>query len=145
MKRIGYLHEKVCDWDNIELADKNARKHKTKSYGVQLHDRNAFKENLDLLYDLQECKYKTSEYTTFKIYEPKERIIYRLPYYPDRIAHHALMNILEPIWNKIFIKHTYSCIKGRGIHKLAKDLKKVLRRFPDETTYCLKLDIRRWS
>ena len=52
MKRIGYLHEKVCDWDNIELADKNTRKHKTKSYGVQLHDRNAFKENLDLLYDL---------------------------------------------------------------------------------------------
>lgn len=144
MKRIGYLHEKVCNWDNIELADKNARKHKTKSYGVQLHDRNAFKENLDLLYDLQECKYKTSEYTTFKIYEPKERIIYRLPYYPDRIAHHALMNILEPIWNKIFIKHTYSCIKERGIHKLAKDLKKVLRRFPDETTYCLKLDIRKF-
>ncbi len=38
------------------------------------------------------------------------------------------MLILEPIWEKIFIANTYSCIKGRGIHKLVKDLKKVLEK-----------------
>lgn len=42
-------------------------------------------------------KYKTSKYTIFKIYEPKEREIFRLPYYPDRIVHHTIMNIMEPI------------------------------------------------
>jgi len=54
------------------------------------------------------------------------------------------MNILEPIWKKIFIKNTYSCIKGRGIHKLLKDLKKDLAKYPDKTVYCLKLDIRKF-
>jgi hypothetical protein len=42
--------------------------------------------------------YKNSEYFTFKLYEPKERIIFKLPYFPDRIVHHAIMNIMEPLW-----------------------------------------------
>lgn len=46
----------------------------------------------------------------------KERIIYRLPYYPDRIAHHAIMNVVKDIWTKSFIHNTYSCIEGRGIY-----------------------------
>lgn len=37
-------------------------------------------------------------------YEPKERIIYRLPYYPDRIAHHAIMNVVKYIWTKSLIQ-----------------------------------------
>ena len=51
-------------------------------------------------------KYKTSKYSLYKIYEPKERIIYRLPYYPDRIAHHAIMNVVKYIWTKSFIHNT---------------------------------------
>lgn len=85
--------------------------------------------------------YKTSEYSTFKIYEPKERLIFRLPYYPDRIVHHAIMNVVEPIWVKQFINNTYSCIKGRGIHKCMKDVRKVLDGNPEGTKYCLKLDV----
>jgi hypothetical protein len=44
---------------------------------------------------LKNKTYKTSAYKTFKIYEPKEREIFRLPYYPDRILHHAVMNVLR--------------------------------------------------
>jgi len=44
--------------------------------------------------------YKTSKYKLSKIYEPKERIIYKLPYYPDRITHHAIMRLLKHIWNR---------------------------------------------
>lgn len=54
------------------------------------------------------------------------------------------MNILEPIFIKNFIKHTYACIKGRGIHLLAKNIKKVLTKYPDKTKYCLKLDIQKF-
>ena len=89
-------------------------------------------------------QYKTSSYTTFTIYEPKERLIFRLPYYPDRILHHAIMNILEPIWLSIFTKDTYSCIKNRGIHKLVNNLKKALKSDPEGTKYCLKLDIKKF-
>ena len=72
-------------------------------------------------------KCKTSEYHTFKIYEPKEREIFRLPYYPDRIVHHAIMNVMEPIWLFCFINNTYSCIKKRGIHKALKDVKAAMK------------------
>lgn len=119
MKRIGYLHDKVYDIENIEKADDKARKNKSIRWGIVKHDRNRQEENERLSEQLRDLVYETSEYSTFKVYEPKERLIFRLPYYPDRITHHATMNVMEPIWTKIFIKQTYSCIKNRGIHNVA--------------------------
>ena len=51
------------------------------------------------------------------------------------------MNITESLWTKIFIRQTYSCIKFRGIHLVVKDLRKALEKDPQNTKYCLKLDI----
>lgn len=48
------------------------------------------------------------------------------------------------IWVKTFIGHTYSCVKNRGIHKLARDIKKALRTDKLGTTYCLKIDVRKF-
>ena len=144
MKRLGDLHSSVCTANNVEIADDNARKCKSNNWGVRKHDKHREEDNAKLLNDLTNLTYKTSEYSTFKIYEPKERLIFRLPYFPDRIAHHAIMNVMEPIWVKSFIHHTYSCIKGRGIHKLVVDIKKVLRNNNTETKYCLKLDVKKF-
>lgn len=141
MKRIGNIFDKICDIQNIELADDYARRGKNKKYGILKHDKNRTKENLQLQKSLQQLTYNTSKYSTFTVYEPKKRLIYRLPYYPDRITHWAIMNILEPIWTNIFIKQSYSCVKDRGIHNLLKDLKKVLTKDKEGTKYCLKLDI----
>lgn len=87
MKRYSGLHDKLCTIENIEVADDNARKNKNKKYGINKHDKNRQYENEDLVDKLFNLKYKTSKYSLYKIYEPKERIIYRLPYYPDRIVH----------------------------------------------------------
>lgn len=144
MKRLGNLYDKIIDIDNLKLADEKARKGKLKSYGVIKHDKNRDENILKLQRMLIENKYTTSDYHIFKIYEPKEREIYQLPYYPDRIVHHAIMNILEPIWVKIFIKNTYSCIKGKGIHAAVRDLKYALKSDGENTRYCLKLDIRKF-
>lgn len=144
MKRLGNLYDKIIDIDNLKLADEKARKGKLKSYGVIKHDKNRDENILKLQRMLIENKYTTSDYHIFKIYEPKEREIYQLPYYPDRIVHHAIMNILEPIWVKIFIKNTYSCIKGKGIHAAVRDLKYALKSDRENTKYCLKLDIRKF-
>ena len=144
MKRINNLHEKLYQEDNIILADHNARKGKKNKYGIIKHDQHKLEHYEELITNFKDCTYKTSEYQTFKIYEPKERLIYRLPYYPDRIAHHSLMNILEPIWTKIFIDQTYSCLKNRGIHKCAKDVYKCLNKHPEETTYCLEIDVHKF-
>lgn len=143
MKRHNNLFEKICTPQNIERADSYARRNKN-PYPIEKHDQNHAEENKALLESLLNLTYKTSKYKKFKIYEPKERIIYRLPYYPDRITHWAIMNVMEDIWVKIFIKHTYSCIQGRGIHKLAADLEKELRQDEKGTKYCLKLDIHKF-
>lgn len=144
MKRIGNLYSKVISIENLKLADSNARKGKLKSYGVRRHDRNREQNILDLHASLKNKTFRNSKYDTFKIYEPKERTIFRLPYYPDRIVHHAIMNVLEPIWLNVFTKDTYSCIKNRGIHAAAKSIKKALRKDVKGTSYCLKIDIKKF-
>lgn len=143
MKRIGNLFPQLLDINLINFADTCARKGKH-NFGIYKHDKHKEEDNLKLLKSFKEGTFTTSKYETFKIYEPKERIIFRLPYYPDRIAQWSLMLILEPIWEKIFIANTYSCIKGRGIHKLVKDLKKVLEKDQKYTKYCLKMDIKKF-
>jgi RNA-directed DNA polymerase len=144
MKRVNNLYAKIYDMDNLILADQKARKGKKLSIGVRIHDKNR-DENLVRLQELLKNKmYKTS---TYDIYEAecngKIRTIYRLPYYPDRICHHAIMNVMEPIWTSLFTRDTYSCIKGRGIHgavrKLKQDMKDV-----GGTRYCLKCDIKKY-
>ena len=143
MKRLSNLYEDIISLDNLRLADENARKGKRRSRGVLLHDKNRDENILDLHQTLKNRAFRTSPYFVFKIYEPKERDIYRLPYYPDRIVHHAVMNILEPVWMKIFTADTYSCIKLRGIHGAAKKMRSDLSDF-DNTRYCLKIDIKKY-
>ena len=143
MKRYTDLYDKIVNIDNLYLADKKARKQKSNRPDIIKFDKNKDQLLLQLQQSLISGKYKTSEYHTFKIYEPKEREIFRLPYYPDRIVHHAIMNVMEPIWLSCFINNTYSCIKKRGIHKALKDVKAAMKDI-NGTQYCLKLDIRKF-
>ena len=143
MKRFNHLYEQIYSLENLQLADKIARKGKLKQPGVIEHDKNS-EENIHKLHEMLRNKtYKTSPYTTFTIFEPKERVIFRLPYFPDRITHHAIMNILEPLFVSTFTADTYSCIKGRGIHAAAKAVKLALKD-TENTIYCLKLDIQKF-
>jgi len=143
MKRIGNLYRRICSIDNLNLADAIARKGKSKQYGIHIHDKNRETNILWLHNSLLSKTYSTSKYTTFKIYEPKEREVFRLPYFPDRIVHHAIMNVLEPVFCSTFTADTYSCIKGKGIHAAALGIKRDLRD-SSGTTYCLKLDIKKF-
>lgn len=143
MKRISGLYERVYDIRNLEWADKNASKGKGDQPGVILHNRSRDMDLWNLQKMLIDKTYKTSQYTTFKVHDPKERDIFRLPYFPDRVAQHALANILVPIWTSSYTADTYSCIRGRGIHAALNAVKMALS---DEkgTKYCLKLDIRKF-
>lgn len=115
MKRYNNLFDKIVSLDNLYLADKKARRNKSSRKDIKEFDQNKEELLKKLQQNLINGTYKTSEYNTFIIREPKERLIFRLPYYPDRIVHHAVMNIMEPIWVSIFIKDTYSCIKHKGV------------------------------
>lgn len=143
MKRLGNLYSKLYDIDNLILADKKARKGKSKQKDLIEFDKNKDNNLLRLQNILINKEYKTSDYHIFTIYEGKERVIYKLPYYPDRIVHHGIMNILEKMFINCFTSNTYSCIKERGIHKVLRDLKKDLKDI-ENTQYCLKLDIKKF-
>lgn len=143
MKRISNVYSQITSLKNIQEADAKAQVGKSKQYGVVLHNRNQ-EGNLLILQDMLVSRtYRTSQYDIFTIHEPKERLVYRLPYFPDRIAHHAIMNVLEPIFVSTFNADTYSCIKKRGIHHLLRKLRSDLKDVPG-TQYSLKLDIKKF-
>lgn len=163
MKRIGNLYHRIISVENLELADRKARKGKYARipfrrpdgsighkrivpYGIRLFDRNR-EANIMNLYDALLTKtFRPSSYCIFIRKEKKERTIYRLPYYPDRIVHHAIMNVLEPIWIKTFTYNTYSCIKGRGIEGCARQVDRIIRKYRDggKSLFCLKIDLKKF-
>jgi len=144
MKRHGYLYEKVCTIENIAEAHRNARKGKTHYQEVQKIDKNPGRYFALIQGMLMNKTFKNSKYTMFKLYDSgKERIIYKLPYFPDRIIHHAIMQVVEPIWKGTLIRDTFSSIKGRGIHKGVIKIKRALKTM-QETRYCLKMDINKF-
>lgn len=143
MKRHNGLFEQIASIENLQLADRKARRGKRTQRAVISHMENEQANLLELQRQLISGTFKTSQYTTFSVFEPKERVVYRLPYFPDRIAHHAIMNVIEPILVGVMPRDTYSCIRGRGLHMAARNVRKVLKDVPG-TTYCLKLDIRKF-
>ena len=145
MKRYGNLYNKVWDLDNIREAHKNSRKGKAHYHEVKMVEANPefyFKQIQDML---RRKTYQTSEYTMFiKNDKDKEREIYKLPYFPDRIVHHCIMQVVEPIWMKTFIRDTYASMKSRGIHDGVKRIQKALRESPEDTKYALQIDIKKF-
>ncbi len=129
---------------NIKNAHLNARKGKAHYHEVQMVNTNE-ELYLSQIHDMLLNKtFRNSEYTTFmKLDSTKEREIFKLPYFPDRIIHHCIVQILEPIWMKTLIADTYSSLKGRGIHKGVKRIKAALKD-KENTTYCLKMDVRKF-
>lgn len=143
MKRIGNLFEKICEKDNIILAENIASKGKSTQRNVIKHKLN-YEENIGELENMLRNKtYTTSGYKNFSIKEKgKMRDISSLPFFPDRIVQHAVMNVLEPIFVSTYTSNTYSCIKGRGVHKASFRLRKHLKE--ENYKYCLKIDIKKF-
>lgn len=122
------------------LADKIARRGKSDQHSIKRFDKDWEGNLRKLQEELKNKTYSTSPYFHFTLYDPKKREISSLPY-RDRIAHHAIMIQLERMFVCNFTADTYSCIKGRGIHKAQRKLEKILRNDIDVTRYCLKLDV----
>ena len=143
MKKYGFLYERLTSMENLRLAYINASRGK--------HDR---KEVIEFAADLENNlinirnellghKYRVSPYKIFKKYEPKERIISKLPF-RDRVVQWAIMLVVEPIWVSTLTSDTYSCLKGRGIHACLHKLQRDLSTDPEGTAFCLKFDVRKF-
>jgi len=123
--------------DNLRLAFKNASHGKNWQRAVKEFRIDTEAKLLAIREMLTNKTYRPSPYRVKQIYIPKTRDIYIAPFTPDRIIHHAIMNVLEPIWEKLFIHDSYACIKNKGIHKGSKRTMEFVR----HNRYCLKCDI----
>ena len=144
MKRYGNLYSKICNLENLMLAHKNARKRKTFYSEVMEIDSDPMPFLIKLQNSLINHTYQTSEYTVFDKFDSgKIRTIYKLPYYPDRITHWAIMQVIEPIIMSTFTINTCASIPGRGIRH-ALDLENEYLKDEEGTKYCLKLDVKKF-
>lgn len=137
MKRHGNLYKEITSFENLYVAYKKARKGKGWQRVVQ-----SFEVDIDgnlecLQTSLLNKSFRTSEYRTKTIYEPKQRTIFILPFYPDRIVQHALMQVVSPILDKLFINDSYACRVGKGVHRGSARTMEYLR----QNKYVLKGDM----
>lgn len=139
MNRAGNLFEKICDIQNLHEAYYKASKNKRFTSGY-INFRKDSETNLEKLRkSLVDGKYTHGQYRHFIITDPKQRLISAASF-PDRVMHHAIMNVLEPVFERQFIFHTYACRKGKGTHAAARYAFKCAGR----SEFFLKLDVRKY-
>ena len=142
MKRIGHLFEKAFSRENLYLAYLDASRHKHGKRACFNFERR-LAHNLDRLFTaLNNGSYKPNAYYMFKVYEPKERLIYA-PAFSDLVVQHAIYRIIYPIFNKTLIDQSFACRVGLGTHKAADYAQKALQSV-DHSSYSIKLDIRKF-
>jgi len=144
MKRYGNLYEKIYDIDNLRLAHANARKDKTFYKEVKKVDSDVDFYLLQIQEMLINKTYEVGEYKISTINDKgKERELYKLPYFPDRIIQWAILLQTEPIFLKVLMPFTCASLKKRGIHKASKMLDEYLKDRKG-TEFCLKIDIKKF-
>ncbi len=142
MKKFNITYEQITSYNNIYAAYLDARKGKSERNEIMRFSLE-LDSNLNGLYkELQEGRYKVSGYRILYIHIPKKRLIMALQF-KDRVLQWAIYRLLNPLYEKTYIKDSYACIKDRGREKAVKRLQYWLRqtdRKPKQYYY-LKLDI----
>jgi retron-type reverse transcriptase len=139
MKRYGNLWSQITAFENLLQASKQAQKGKRFRPNVLSFNYQLETELFQLQTELQTQTYIPGEYHTFEIYEPKPRLISAAPY-RDRVVHHALCNVIVPIFDRGFISDSYANRVGYGTHR-------ALRRFVEfarSSRYVLQCDIQKY-
>ena len=140
------LWKELCSYDNLFLAYKKARKHKTLKHYVIEFEKNLEDNLLTLQVELQLKSYSPKPLETFIIRDPKTRKISKSDF-RDRIIHHALCNIIEPIFDKIFIYDSYANRLNKGTLKAIDRFEIFMRKVSQNNTitcYALKADIKHY-
>ena len=139
MKRAGNLYPDICDINNIKIAYWKARRGKKLKRDVLLFRMNEEKNLCRLRDGLVNGTVLIGQYSYFRITDPKERTICAASF-TERILHHAVMNVCEPVFERFQIYHSYACRHGKGQHKA------ILKAFNFArcSRFFLKIDIRKY-
>lgn len=135
-KTYRNLWPQVVSWENLLRAYRKCRRRKRYRQPATEFEF-AWEENLlNLQRDLMSGEYEHGPYHHFHISDPKPRMISAAPF-RDRVVHHAVVAVLEPIFERRFIHDSYACRVGKGTHRAIKRAQYYMRRHP----WCLKTDI----
>jgi hypothetical protein len=139
MKRVGNLWPAVIERGNLVRAFHQAARGKRRKLEVRRFAGN-LDENLNgLRRELMDSTFETGLFNVFMVFDPKERTIHAARF-PERVFHHALMNLCEPVLERQAVFHSYACRKGKG-RLQAIDAAQIAAR---KHTWHLKLDIRKY-
>ena len=139
MKREKSLYYKITDFSNLLLASRKAQKGKRFKKNVLKFNHHLENELIGIRDSLISHTYRPGPYHVFKIYDPKERLISAAAY-RDRVVHHALCNVIEPVFEKTFIFDSYANRTGKGTHRAINRFQE----FAGKNRYVLKADIRKY-
>lgn len=154
------LFNSICSMDNLYRAYQNAKSGKGWYKEVKQIEKRPFYYLAGLQYMLKNHLFKTSEYEIFILNEgKKKRDVYKLPFFPDRIAQWAILQVIEPFLLANMTADTYSAIPGKGIQPIVNDLRgyyktkrvdgkkksvwvpSILLSDEENTRYCYKIDL----
>ena len=136
MKTYKHLYEQITNFENLRLAFKAARKGKRARDDIAEFEYDLEENLVALQQELLEGTYKPGKYRNFHIRDPKPRLISAAPF-RDRVVHHALCRVIEPLFDRRFIFDTYACRRGKGTHAAIDRAQEFAKKYP----YVLKCDI----
>ena len=139
MKTFKHLYPHIHDWDNLYLAYCKARKGKRSRIPAATFEYDQESNLVQLQNELQGKSYTPGGTHSFFIHEPKRRLISAAPF-RDRVVHHALCNVIEPIFERSFISDSYANRLGKGTHRALDRAQSFSRRF----RYVLQCDLRQF-
>jgi hypothetical protein len=139
MKRVGGLHDRVLERDNFLVAFHRAARGKRHRAEVREFQRDLPYWLPSIAQRLCTDKFQFGRFHQFVIRDPKERII-TAPCFEERVVHHAIMNVCEPVLDRWLIDDTFACRVGRGRVAAVKRAMPFCRKQP----WCLKLDVRKY-
>lgn len=139
MKSYKHLFLQVCALENVMAAARSAMQGKMSGHAAARFHARWESHAVRLQEELSNDTWRPGPYTYFDIHEPKLRRVAAAPF-RDRVVHHALVRVLEPIFEKKFLEDSYACRKGKGTHAGVRRCAEYARRFP----VVLKCDLRRY-
>jgi len=139
MKRVGGLFEPAVSFESLHEAWRRASKGKRLRPASAQFFRYLEVELLRLRDELLGETWRPGAHTCFTIHDPKERLI-SVPPFRDRVVHHAVIGVLEPVFEARFDFDSYGCRKGRGMDRA------LLRaqQFTRKRAFVLKTDVQRF-
>jgi len=156
MKTYNHLYQKLCSLENLDEAYRKARKRKMSRGYVKAFEEHRNEELAKLQRELSTGAYLPQPLKKFIVRDPKTRTIHA-SHFRDRVVYHALVNILEPIFEPLFMYDSYASRKGKGTHKAVQRIECFMRKVAKNgrlvknphtnnsvTGYVFKADIRHY-